>query len=72
MTLLPTQYMNELVFTFSAPINYAKAQFNPIIISRVIEYTTYYYYMEADTFVKTVLPFFFSHKTHTFSFMMRM
>ena len=27
---------NELVFTFSAPIKYAKAQFNPIILSKVI------------------------------------
>ena len=33
--------VNELVFTFSAPIKYAKAQFNPIIASRVIEYSIY-------------------------------
>ena len=34
---------------------YAKAQFNPIILSRVIKYTTYYYYYRhTDTFVKTV------------------
>ena len=33
--------VNELVLTFSAPIKYAKAQFNPIILLTVIEYTTY-------------------------------
>ena len=31
--------INELVFNFSAPIKYAKAQFNPIILSRIIEST---------------------------------
>ena len=33
--------VNELVLTFSAPIKSAKAQFKLIILSRVIEYTTY-------------------------------
>ena len=45
---------NELVLNFSTSIKYAKAQFNPIILSRVIEYTTYYYYRQTDTFVKSV------------------
>ena len=35
--------VHELVFTFSAPIKYAKVQFNSIILPRVIAYTTYYY-----------------------------
>ena len=43
--------VNELVLTFAAPIKYAKAQFNPIILSRVIEYRIYY--RQTDTFVKT-------------------
>ena len=30
--------VDELVLTFLSPINYPKAQFNPIILSRVIEY----------------------------------
>ena len=34
--------VNELVLTFSAPIECAKAQFNLIILSRVIPHTTYY------------------------------
>ena len=33
----------KYVLTFSAPIKYAKTKFNPIILSRIIEYTTYYY-----------------------------
>ena len=33
--------LNELILTFSFLIKYVKAQFNPIILSRVIEYTTY-------------------------------
>ena len=40
---------NELVLTFWAPIKYTKAQFNPIILSRVFENTT-----NRHTFVKTV------------------
>ena len=32
----------DLVITFSAPIKYAKAQFNLIILSRVMPHTTYY------------------------------
>ena len=35
--------VNELVLNFLAPTKYVKAQFNPIILSRVIEFTTYYY-----------------------------
>ena len=35
--------VNELVLTFLAPIKCAQAQFSMIILSRVIEYTTYYY-----------------------------
>ena len=34
--------VNKLVLTFSAPIKCAQAQFNLIILSRVIEYTTFY------------------------------
>ena len=33
--------VNELVLKFSAPLKYAKAQFNPIILSRLIEYAIY-------------------------------
>ena len=46
--------VNELLLTFSVPIKYDKAQFNPIILSRVIEYTTYYYYYcrQIVTFLK--------------------
>ena len=44
--------VNELVLTFSTPIKSAKAQFNPMILPRVIEY--YYYYRQTDTFVKKV------------------
>ena len=77
--------VNELVLTFSAPIKYAKAHFNRIILSRVIECTTYYY-MQTDTFIKTVLSgsrslktlrfdenfkSHFSHKTNTFSLIIR-
>ena len=43
----------ELVLNFSVPIKYAEAQFNPIILPRVIENTTYYY-SHTDIFVKTV------------------
>ena len=43
--------VKELVLTVWAPIKYAKAQFNPIILSRIIEYTTY---RQTDTFIKTV------------------
>ena len=44
--------VNELVEnTFSTSIKYAKSQFNPIILSKVINYTTY---RQTDTFVKTV------------------
>ena len=43
--------VNKLVLTFSASINHAKAQPNLIILSRVVEYTTY---RQTDTFVKTV------------------
>ena len=46
--------VNELVHTFSAPIMCAKAQFNLIILSRVMQHTTYY--RQTDTFVKTVFP----------------
>ena len=47
--------VNELVLTFSAPIKYDKVQFNPIILSRVIGYTTYRQTdRQTDTFVKTV------------------
>ena len=45
--------INEHFLTFSAPIKYVKAQFNPIILSGVIGYTTYYN-RQIDTFVKTV------------------
>ena len=45
--------VNELAFTFWAPLNYEKTQFNPIILSRVIVFTAYYY-RQIDTFVKTV------------------
>ena len=44
--------VNELVLTFSAPIKCAKAQFNLIILSRVMPHTTYY--RQTDTFVKTL------------------
>ena len=44
--------VNELVLTFTAPIKCAKAQFNLIILSRVMPHTTYY--RQTDTFVKTV------------------
>ena len=40
--------VNEVVLNFSTPIKYAKAQFNPMILSRVIEYTTYYNYRQTD------------------------
>ena len=43
--------VNELGLTFSAPIKYSKTQFNWIILSRVIEYTTFYY-RQIDIFVK--------------------
>ena len=33
--------VNELILTFLVPMKYDKVQFNPIILSRVIEYTTY-------------------------------
>ena len=33
--------VNELVLTFSAPIKCTKAQFNLIILSRVMPHTTY-------------------------------
>ena len=33
--------VNELVLTFSAPITCAQAQMNLVILSKVIEYTTY-------------------------------
>ena len=36
--------VNELVLTCLVPLKYAKAQSNLIILSRVIEYSTYYYY----------------------------
>ena len=45
--------VNKLVLTFPASIKYAKSQLNPIILSRVIEYTTYKD-RQRDTFVKTV------------------
>ena len=32
--------VNKLVLTFSAPIKYTKAQFNLIILSRVMPHTT--------------------------------
>ena len=44
--------VNELVLTVSAPTKCAQAQFNLIILSRVIEYTTYY--RQTDTSVKIV------------------
>ena len=43
--------VNELVLTFSAPIKCTKAQFNMIILSRVMPHTTY---RQTDTFVKTL------------------
>ena len=60
--------VNELVLNFSAPIKCAKAQFNLIILSRVMPHTTYYRQTDrqadrqtdrrtdrqTDTFVKTV------------------
>ena len=49
----PMWLVNELVSIFSDPIKYAKARFNPKILSRNIEYTTYYYYFRR-TDVKTV------------------
>ena len=39
MSTIRNQY--ELDFNLSAPIMYAKAKFNPIILPKVIEYTTY-------------------------------
>ena len=41
--------VNELVLTFSAPIKCAQAQLNLIILSRVIEYTTYYRQTDRQT-----------------------
>ena len=45
--------VNKLVLTFSPPIKYDIAQFNPIILSRVIGYTScyyyYYYYRQTDS-----------------------
>ena len=35
---------NELFFTFSGSIMFDIAEINPIILFRVIEYTTHYYY----------------------------
>ena len=45
---------NKLVFTFTAPIKYTKAQFNLIILSRVIEYTTDRQTYDTDTLLKTI------------------
>ena len=53
--------VNEPVLTFSAPIKYAKAQFNPIIPSRVIEYTTY-----RHTFIHTYIHTFIHSYIHTY------
>ena len=46
--------VNELMFTFSAPIKYTKAQFNPICLSRVLEYTTYYRQTDGQTYRQTL------------------
>ena len=48
--------VNKLVLTFSASINYAKAQFNSISLYRVIEYTTYY--RQTDRQTLSSKPFF--------------
>ena len=45
--------VNELVLTFSAPIKCAKAQFNLIILSRVMPHTTYYRQTDRQTDRKT-------------------
>ena len=41
--------VNELVLNVSAPIKYARAELNPIILSRVIEYATYYRQTDRQT-----------------------
>ena len=80
--------INELILTFSAPIKYAKTHFIPMILSRVIKYTTYRQTdRQIDTFIKTVFSYsggletrifnenfgsHSSHKTNTFSSMLRM
>ena len=45
--------VNEPNITFSAPINYAKAQFNPIFLSRAAV-STDAVYTQTSTFVKMV------------------
>ena len=50
--------VNELVLSFLAPIKYAKAQLNLIILSRAIEYTTNMQTgRHTDMFVKTILSY---------------
>ena len=50
--------VDELVLTFAAPIRYDKAQFNPIILTRVIVPSDAGYTTDrrqsTDTFVKNV------------------